>query len=64
MSNEEDDDAEEGISNHYLSTSGQINVTRLDDSTVAGTFSAIVECNSGCTGTVPISGNYDIPLTK
>jgi len=60
----QDDDAVEGIVNHYLSKSGQINVTRLDSSTVEGTFSATVECNSGCTGTVPISGNFNIPLSQ
>ena len=58
----QDDDATEGVVNHYLSTSGQINVTKLDDTSVVGTFSATVECNWGCTGTVPISGAFNLPL--
>jgi hypothetical protein len=59
----QDDDAAEGIVNHYLSTSGQINVTSIDGGFVVGTFSATVECSSGCTGTVPISGDFNIPLS-
>jgi len=59
----QDDDAVEGVTNHYLSTSGQINVTRLDSS-VEGWFTATVECNSGCVGSRPISGSFNIPLSQ
>lgn len=62
----QDDDLQEsaGIVNHYLSTSGQINVTRLDSTTVEGTFSATVECNWGCVGSLPISGAFNLPLSQ
>lgn len=60
----QDDDAVEGIVNHYLSTSGQINVTRLDSQFVEGWFSATVECNWGCTGTLPISGAFNLPVSQ
>jgi hypothetical protein len=60
----QDDDAVEGITNHYLSTGGQINVTRLDSQGIEGWFSATVECNWGCTGSRPISGAFNIPLSQ
>jgi hypothetical protein len=60
----QDDDAAEGVIKHYLSTSGQINVTRLDGQGVEGWFSATVECNWGCVGSRPISGAFNIPLSQ
>jgi hypothetical protein len=60
----QDDDAVEGIVNHYLSTSGQINVTRLDSQGIEGWFSATVECNWGCIGTRPISGAFNLPVSQ
>ena len=60
----QDDDAVEGIINHYLSTSGQINVTRLDSQIVEGWYSATVECNWGCIGTRPISGAFNLPVSQ
>lgn len=62
-----DDDPETGVTNHYISNSGEIKVNSIDitsGGTVKGAFNATLECNSGCTGTVGVTGNYYFVLNQ
>ncbi len=54
-----DDDAENGVINHYISTGGDVRVIE-NGSTLKGTFTANLECVAGCTGTTSISGTFSV----
>lgn len=62
-----DDDPEESVTDHYLSTSGEVEVESIDDSTngsISGTMNATLECNSGCSGNATVTGKYVIVLNQ
>jgi hypothetical protein len=49
---------------NYVSTSGDIFVTSLGNAGGAaqGRFNAVLECSSGCTGTVNMTGSFNVVL--
>ncbi len=58
-----DDKPERGVANHYIGTSGTIVVTGTGQA-LRGSFSAVLECNSGCTGTANVTGSFNVDISQ
>jgi len=63
----QDDETETGILSHYMSSDGEVDVSEIGStagSAVKGAFTTTLACNSGCSGNITVTGNYNVALSQ